>query len=163
MDRDCSTSSHSITLRSIRKRKGYFAAIRAGLDRDYEPMQKNVRLKSIAKLIFLFGGLISIVAYYADAYPMVLVNLGKSMGVASLVIIYVGCILCYLAPFIWRNMRPIISLVNSIAFLLFMNLFFLSVHSPYSPLGILFILAMAIAMLILEMREDKYRDRDVVD
>jgi hypothetical protein len=44
-----------------------------------------------------------------------------------------------------------------------MNLFFLSVHSPYSPLGILFILAMAIAMLILEMREDKYRDRDVVD
>jgi hypothetical protein len=115
----------------------------------------KVKLKSIAKIILFFGGLISIVAYYSNAYPMVLVNLGKGMGVASLIIIYVGCILCYLAPFIWRNMRPIISLVNSIMFLLFFNLCFLLVHSPYSPLGILFILTMAIVMLILEIRQRK--------
>jgi uncharacterized membrane protein len=101
-------------------------------------------------LIFLFGGLISCVVYYTDAYPTILLKLAEDfmgMEVAVLAFVYAGFLFSYLAFFIWPDMPRTMTIIMSVLFLLFLNMCFISVKFP-RPLGIVFILVGAIFIYV---------------
>ena len=128
-------------------------------------LRTNIRGEKMRKrrgkplLILFLGGLISCVIYYLDAYPTMLLRLAKDfigMGIGVLILLYGGLLFCYLAFFIWPNMPGTLSVVMSVLFVLFLNMCFISLKSPH-PLGIVFLLAGAIFMLIAEMLARKKR------
>jgi hypothetical protein len=113
-----------------------------------------MKLGFIIKTIY-FLCLFWSIAYLLSVRPSFFEDLGKSMGLSTVIIIYVGFLFSYFVFFIypkWRK-RPLsefIFILAGISFFIFLNLFIISGHAPYGPIGIFVILIFLVLALIEE-------------
>ena len=125
--------------------------------REARRKDRNEKLKlgSTIKIVLLALYIIWLIAYLLGLRPPLFEKLGMGMGLITVILVYAGFLVNSFILFVYpkwrkRKLPEVIFWLALASYFIFINLFAITVHSPYGALGIVVMLIFSVLALIEE-------------